>query len=254
MAFPVSKRWLLLPGVVLGLFALLVGEAAIALQGEGSPEAPGSPDEVVGATGDRPLTLAVLGDSTGSGVGAVSQDLGYPRRLARGLADDLHRRVALHVYAVSGARVNDVLTDQLRRLEGLHPDVVLLVIGGNDVVNLTPPGRARADLAAVLDRLAAYGVPVVVSGVPAMGTVTRVAQPLRLVTGEIAARIYDPIWREETARRGMLRVELAAIVGPIFKRDHSMLAPDGFHPGPKGYEAWAEAFRPVVEKAAATPT
>jgi len=244
------KRWLLVPGVVVATFVVLAAEAALALRGEGSPEAPGSPDEVVGAVGDRPLTLAILGDSTGSGVGAVSQDLGYPRRLARDLADHQHRRVELHVYAVSGARINDVLTDQLSRMEGLQPDVVLLVIGGNDAINLTPPGKARADLGRVLDRLAGYGVPVIVSGVPAMGTVTRLAQPLRLVAGLIAGRVYDPIWKEETARRGMARVELAAITGPVFSKDRSMLAPDGFHPSPRGYEVWAEAFRPAVEKAA----
>ncbi|GAC1332111.1 MAG: SGNH/GDSL hydrolase family protein [Candidatus Dormibacteria bacterium] len=250
MGFRASKRWWFLPGAVVGVFALLVAEAALAFQGDGSPEAPGSPDEVVGAPGDQPLTLAILGDSTGSGVGAVTQDQGYPRRVARGLADRLHRRVELHVYAVSGARVNDVLTDQLRRMEGLHPDIVLLVIGGNDVINLTPPWRARADLSAVLERLAQYHVPVIVSGVPAMGTVTRVAQPLRLVAGLVAAYVYDPIWREETARRGMTRVNLADITGPIFAADHSMLAPDGFHPSPRGYAVWAETFRPALEQAA----
>ncbi|MFN2463316.1 MAG: SGNH/GDSL hydrolase family protein [Candidatus Dormibacteria bacterium] len=249
-----SKRWLLAPGLLFGLAVLLVGEAALAFRGEGSPEAPGSPNEVVGPPDGAPLALAVLGDSTGSGVGAVTQDLGYPRRVARAVADRHDRRVHLNVLAVSGARVNDVLTDQLPRLEG-RPDVILLVIGGNDVINLTAPGRARADLDAVLTALGRRGVPVIVSGIPAMGTITRVLQPLRAVTGIIAAAIYDPIWRDETSRHRMLRVELAALTGPQFSRDHSLMAPDGFHPGPRGYAAWAEAFIPAVERAAGlTPT
>jgi lysophospholipase L1-like esterase len=248
------KQRLLVPGVVAAAAALLVGEAFVARRGEGSPEAPGSPDVVVGEHGDPPLRLVVLGDSTGSGVGAVSQDLGYPRRVARALAGNLHRRVELRVFAVSGARVHDVLTDQLARLGELKADVVLLVVGGNDVTHLASPARVRVDLAAVLDRLGGLGVPVVVAGIPAMGTATRIAQPLRVVTGMLAARVYDPVWREQTRARRMFRVDLADLTGPQFARDPSMLAPDGFHPGPRGYEAWAKAITPVVVSALASVT
>src|SRR5437660_1002763 len=82
---------------------------------------------------------------------------------------------------------------------------------------------ARTDLGRVLDQLGRLGAPVVVSGIPAMGTVTRIAQPLRLLAGSVAAQVYDPIWRDETARRGMYRVNLADRTGPAFVRDHSLL-------------------------------
>ncbi|MGI8609182.1 MAG: SGNH/GDSL hydrolase family protein [Candidatus Dormibacteria bacterium] len=239
----------LVPALLVTLIALLVAEGFAAFRGDGSPEAPGSPDEVVGPTTGAPLLFVVLGDSTGSGVGAVSQDLGYARRCARALAARTGRRVQLRDFAVSGARVADVLNDQLPRMGTLRPDLVLLVIGGNDVTHLTSPAAARRDLGRVLDSLATSGAPVIVSGVPAMGTATRLLQPLRFLVGAVAAFVYDPIWRQEAARRQMRRVDLADRTGPAFARDHSLLAPDGFHPSPRGYEVWANAFNEVIAQA-----
>ena len=240
---------ILLPALLVALVAMLVAEGFAAFTGEGAPEAPGSPDEVVGPDAGAPLVFVVLGDSTGSGVGAVTQDLGYPRRCARALAGRTGRRVELRDFAVSGARVADVLNDQLKRMAGLRPDLVLLVIGGNDATHLTSPIAVRADLRRVLDALASADAPVIVSGLPAMGTATRILQPLRFLVGAIAAFVYDPIWRQEAARRGMQRVDLADRTGPAFARDHSLLSPDGFHPGPRGYEVWAKTFDEVIARA-----
>ena len=242
-------RRILVPALLVAILVLLVAEGMAAFSGDGSPEAPGSPDDVVGPVTGRPLLFAVLGDSTGSGVGAVSQDLGYPRRCARALAQRTGRRVELRDFAVSGARVHDVLVDQLPRMAGLRPDLVLLAIGGNDVTHLTSPIAARADLGRVLDTLGRLNTAVVVAGIPAMGVATRIAQPLRFIAGAVAAELYDPIWRDETARRRMFRVDLADRTGPAFVRDHSLLAPDGFHPGPSGYALWAAAFDEVIARA-----
>lgn len=235
------------------MLVVVGAEAALALRCDGSPEAPGSPDEVTGPESGKPLLFVVLGDSTGSGVGAVSQDLGFPRRCARALATRTGRRVDLRVFAVSGARVADVLNDQLPRLKGLRPDLVLVVVGSNDVTHLTAPGSARRDLGRLLDRVRQASGRVIVSGVPAMGTATRLGQPLRLLVGLIATNIYDPIWREEASARSMLRVDLADRTGPDFSEDHSLLAPDGFHPSPRGYALWAEVFDEVIQRAVPTP-
>jgi lysophospholipase L1-like esterase len=231
---------------------VLGAEAALAFSGGGSPQALGSPDEVTGSESGRPILFVVLGDSTASGVGAVSQDMGFPRRCARALTARTSKRVDLRVFAVSGARVADILRDQLPRLRGLSPDLVLVVVGGNDVIHLTSPGSARRDLGKLLDGLHRASGQVIVSGIPALGTATRLGQPLRLLAGFIAATVYDPIWREETARRSMLWVDLAGQTRPAFSEDHSLLAPDGFHPSPRGYALWAEVFKRVIERA--TPT
>ena len=233
--------------LVAGTFGLLVAEALLARRGEGAAEPAESPSMVVGPELADPLVFVVLGDSAGAGVGAETQDQGYPRACARFLSGVTGRRVELHVLAVSGARVADLRRDQLPAVAALRPELVLLEIGGNDVVNLTPPWTARRNLAAVLDELAATPARVVVSGIPDM-TLPRVWEPLRSITSAMG-RYYDGIWRDETWERGMVRVELAAETGKLFHADNSLFSEDGFHPGPRGYAAWADAFERGIERA-----
>ncbi|MHB8507050.1 MAG: SGNH/GDSL hydrolase family protein [Candidatus Dormibacteria bacterium] len=236
------------PLLLLCGLGVLVFEGVQARRGEGAPEAPGTPDGLFGAvegTG-KSFEFVVLGDSTGSGVGAGTQDDGYPRRCARHLATRLKRPVQLTSYAVSGARVADVRHDQLVRLGNARPDLVLVVIGANDVVAGSNPLRARDDLGAVLDALSHTGATVVVSGVPEMGTIRRVAQPLRALLGLIG-HYYDRIWRQETTRRCLHRVDLAAATGAAFASDASLFSADGFHPGPTGYELWAQTFNRALD-------
>jgi lysophospholipase L1-like esterase len=81
-----------------------------------------------------------------------------------------------------------------------------------------------------------------------MGVVIRIAQPLRATAG-LAARIYERVWRDETARRGIIYAPMAAEIGPAFRADPLLLSFDGFHPSARGYALWAECFNRYIEKA-----
>jgi lysophospholipase L1-like esterase len=240
-------------GAVIGAVALLVTEAMVALLGDASMQPPGSADAVVGAGDERPLRLVVLGDSTGAAVGAGDVALGYPRRVAEALAAGIGSRVDLRVLAVSGARVADVRSGQLQRLSGLRPDLVLLVVGGNDGTHMTPVHAVRVDLRAIIEGASATGAHVIVAGIPAMGTIRRFSQPLRALTGALA-EWYDAVWREETNRAGAARIELAAQTERPFREDPSLLSEDGLHPSASGYAVWADVIAPVAIAVARTLT
>jgi len=185
--------------------------------------------------------LVVLGDSTGAAVGASDIGHGYPRLIARALSEAVSRPVQLHVLSVSGARVRDVRNLQLPRLPTLDPDLVLIVVGANDVTHLTGRRAARRDLRAVIHGCAQTGATVVVAGIPAMGTTRRVAEPLRSVLGWIGHRL-DRVWHDETASGSALRVELAAETGSAFAADPSLFSADRFHPADAGYAIWADVL------------
>ena len=221
-----------------GVFAV---EAVLGFTGGSSSAPEGSPDGVVGDGDGSPLVLVVLGDSTGVAVGASDVERGYPRLVANALAAAARRPVRLHVLSVSGARVADVRSEQLPRVNALQPDVVLLVVGGNDVVHLTRHRTARHDLRAVIRECQDTGARVVVAGVPAMGTTRRVAEPLRSLI-RIATHRLDRVWREETAAAAAVRVELAAETGPAFAADRSLFSGDLFHPSDRGYALWARVL------------
>ena len=238
-----TMRLLRLAALVIGgLIALLVIEAALARRGPEVPFTPPSPAPVELGSGP-PLEYVVLGDSTAAGQGA-SYDRGIALETARHLAAS--HRVTLTNLAVSGARMGDVETRQAPVAVGRHPDVVLVAAGANDVTGLTSVGSVIRSLDAVVRDLRAANprVVVVVTGAADMGSIPRLAQPLRAVAGWRTRQLNVAI-EELVHRRGLVLAPIARATGPAFRRDPSLFAADRFHPDGRGYATWI----PVLTKA-----
>jgi lysophospholipase L1-like esterase len=185
-----------------------------------------------------------LGDSTAAGVGASSSPAALPSQVEDGLgAPD----AALAVLAVSGARAADVRADQVPKVAGLRPDLVLISVGANDTVHLTGRGAFRHTYEELVRALPA-GVPVVLLGVPDMGAIPRFAQPLRAVTGW-RGRHLDAEVRRVAADTGAVYADIAGPTGPAFRRDPGRyFAADDFHPSDAGYGLWADAVLTVLRR------
>jgi lysophospholipase L1-like esterase len=150
---------------------------------------------------------------------------------------------------VSGSRCVD-LAPQISRALLLRPDVVLILIGANDATHATPAPLAARHLGEALARLRAARVPTVVGTCPDMA-VRGFLPPLR----QLIAWQGRQIGRAEAAvaaRHGFAAVDLAALAGPHFHRDPTLLSGDAFHPGGRGYGVWAEVLLPSVRAAVAT--
>lgn len=113
----------------------------------------------------RPLELVALGDSAmaGVGVGQLSETL--PVQVATRAAAATGRPVHVVSHAVSGARTADVLNTQVRRVAG-RPDVVMLLVGTNDVTHFAPRRALGGQTTALLAALNRLGAPVVMSSLP----------------------------------------------------------------------------------------
>lgn len=107
-------------------------------------------------------TVVALGDSLTYGYGA-SQETSYPTVLA-----DLTK------WTVINAGVNgDTSADVLARVEDIvkqTPDLVLLGVGGNDVLQRIPPDTTRANINATMDRLKSANIDVVLIAEPYFST------------------------------------------------------------------------------------
>ena len=196
---------------------------------------------------DRPGTgrrLVWLGDSTAAGVGASGAAATLPSQVADGLgAPD----TSVSVVAVSGARVADVLADQVPKVAGLRPDLVLISVGANDTIHLTGRGTFRRTYEEVVRALPA-GVPVVLLGVPDMGAIPRFLQPLRAVSGWRGRRIDAEVRRVAEAT-GAVYADIAGPTGPPFRRQPGRyFAADDFHPSDAGYGLWADAVLKVLSR------
>lgn len=230
-------------GAALGLAAALAVVVAVEIQlarsGDRLPERklvldrPGSGPDVVW-----------LGDSTAAGEGASSA----AGTVAGQVEDGLGRPGAsLTVLAVSGARVADVLARQVPLVAGRHPDLVLISVGANDTIHLTGRTEFRRTYEGLVRALPA-GVPVVLLGVPDMGSIARFAQPLRAIAGRRGRRLDGEVRRVATAT-GAVYADIAGPTGPAFRRDpRRYFAADDFHPSDAGYRLWADAVLKVLRK------
>ena len=96
----------------------------------------------------------MLGDSTSVGYGTRSPDELPGVILARGVARHLNRPVRMRSVGLTGARTSD-LARQLEICLAERPDIVVILIGANDLRDMVPPWRSAALLGEAVTTLTA---------------------------------------------------------------------------------------------------
>lgn len=176
-----------------------------------------------------PLRLLVLGDSLAAGYGLAAGD-GFQARLLAGL-----RARGLAVVLVDGAVSGDTTAGGRARLEWVlaEPvDAALIELGANDGLRGLDPRNTEANLAAILDALAARGIPVLLSGMlapPNLGA--DYGDAFRAVFHRLGTRpgvAFDPFF-------------LAGVAG-----DPSLNQADRIHPNAQGTAIVAARMVPLV--------
>jgi lysophospholipase L1-like esterase len=211
------------------------------------PEADGPRRMTVGADRPgRPLRLLIVGDSSAAGVGAAVQDEALAGRLAERVAPRIARPLEWALLARSGIATREAL----ELLDGATVerfDVAVVALGVNDVTAMRPVARWLGDVARLTARLRErHRVRRVLwSGLPPMHRFPALPQPLRGVMG-LHARALDAALGRWCASRPVGALPRATHVPLPEMSDPSLVASDGFHPGPGAYRVWADALAPHV--------
>lgn len=231
-----------------GLYGVLVAEAKLARRtiGQVSDEPP--PDATGWYGRSRPgpaIRIALLGDSSAAGYGVERVEDTPGAHLASGVARHAGRRVYLKNFCVVGARSSD-LAAQVDRALPIEPEVVVIMIGGNDVTHTVLPSQSVRYLSEAVRRLTAAGAKVVVGTCPDLGTIQPIAPPLRQVARTWSRRLAAA-QTIATIEEGGRTVSLGSILGPEFAAAPALLfGPDQFHPSAEGYRACANVLLPSV--------
>jgi acyl-CoA thioesterase-1 len=114
------------------------------------------------------------------------------------------------------------------------PDLVMLGLGGNDVLRQISVTETRANLVAMLDELRRRKIPVVLTGMRA---------PPNL--GPDYAGPFDAIY-PELARKYDAALDPFILTGVI--GDRRLMLPDGIHPNAKGADIIAARIAPIVSR------
>lgn len=184
--------------------------------------------------GAQPLRIVVLGDSLAAGYGLAEGD-GFAAKLQAAL------HAAGHDVAVANAGVSgDTSSGGLSRLDWSVPDgtgLVILELGANDMLRGISPGITEKNLDAILARLKARGIAVLVAGM-------RAAPNLGAAYQQAFDGLYPRLAEKYGA--GFYPFFLDGVVG-----DPALHLEDGMHPNAAGFDIIVERILPTVEKAIA---
>ncbi len=229
-------------------YGLIKVEARIARKIVGRPfEGAPEDDGRYGAGRGTPIEIVVLGDSSAAGMGADSGSETVGGIVCAGLAALSGRPVQLTNEAVIGAESGDLerqLANALDRVD--RPDLVLILVGANDVTHRIDRSTAVRHLEVVVTRLRGMGVEVVVGTCPDLGTVQPIPVPLK----HLLRRWSRDLAAAQTVavvEAGGRTVSLGDLLGPEFSASpEELFSVDRFHPSPAGYARVGAVLLPTV--------
>jgi lysophospholipase L1-like esterase len=234
--------------VVIAVVILLIVQIVLIKYGGESVPAPKIQKEMnFGDPKNKKARYLILGDSTTVGQGADYKD-SYAYMTAQHLSSGKY--VELLNVGVSGARVADVRQKQLIDSQKFTPNIVLLAVGANDVTHLTRQVTFERDLRAIIEQLKARNpdVKIIVTGVPAMGSVHRFPWPTRQLAGlrtDQLNAIYDKIILDYS----LTHAPIAEKTRGAFASNPQYLAKDKFHPNAQGYMLWTTVINSALDVA-----
>ena len=166
---------------------------------------------------------------------------GYGLRPGQSLPDAVRERLragGIDATVINAGVSGDTTADGRRRLAYTldrlerKPDLVMLGLGGNDVLRQIPPQETRANMAAMLAELDRRAIPVLLTGMMA---------PPNLGP-DYAARI-NSIW-PDLAREHHATLYPFILDGVLGRRQ--WMLPDGIHPNATGVQKIADRVAPLV--------
>jgi acyl-CoA thioesterase I len=177
----------------------------------------------VSAVGPNDVIVA-FGDSLTYGTGA-SEAESYPAVLAQ----LINRKV------VRAGVPGETTEGGLERLESVldeyRPALVILCLGGNDMLGKRGDGEIKANLGKIIRTIQGRGISVVLFGVPKPALITSA-----------------PEFYAELAKEYNTPYEGKIVTDVLYRPDQKS---DTIHPNAKGYRRMAEAFADLLKKAGA---
>ena len=180
----------------------------------------------------REVSILILGDSTGVGVGVDKPE----QSIAGLLAADYPDADIVNV-SESGARLVDAIAQAGRcRAAGWQFDVAILHIGGNDIVRATPPTALFAGADRLLTELSTLARRTVWLGPPDLGIAPLFPVPYSWILSS-RSRVAISIFARSAERHGAAYIDFSAPahVARLRRSRRQHFAVDGFHPSAASY-------------------
>ena len=176
-------------------------------------------------------TIVAMGDSLTAGLG-VDEAQAYPARLQARLAADGYPYRVVNA-GVSGETSSGALS-RLDWVLTLAPDLIILETGANDGLRGIDPGLVRKNIDAIVARLQAEGVAVILAGMKMVRNL-----------GPDYTDAFEAVYPAVAADRNVPLVPffLEGVAG-----DPALNQADGIHPTADGYAVVTDNIHPFVKE------
>jgi lysophospholipase L1-like esterase len=168
--------------------------------------------------------IVAFGDSLTYGTGAAEAE-SYPAVLARLINRSVVRA------GVPGEMTAGGLTRLESVIEEHRPALMIVCLGGNDMLRKLDEGQIRGNLREIIRTVKARGISVVLVGVPKPALITSA-----------------PAFYGELAREFGIPYEGRIVTSVLYKSEFKS---DPIHPNAQGYRKMAEAIAELLKKAGA---
>ncbi|NBO18327.1 MAG: arylesterase [Proteobacteria bacterium] len=177
------------------------------------------------------ITLVAFGDSIFAGYD-LRPEQAFPAKLEKAL-----REKGYAVQVVGRAVSGDTTADGLTRVDYVlqsSPHIVILELGGNDLLRGVQPETVKANLDAIMYKLAASGAWIILAG-----------QNAPLNYGKAYAEKFNGLYVELAGKYG---VPLHPNILEGVMGQPTLMLPDGVHPNALGVEVIVGRIMPLVEQ------
>jgi lysophospholipase L1-like esterase len=190
------------------------------------------------STNTKKYAIAAIGDSTALGQGSDSVHHSFSYQYTEKYLSDPN--IEYTNYAVSGARVNDVIAQQLN-FEKV--DLVFVSIGANDVTGMTTVAEYQKSVTILATKLQALAPKVIWLNIPDFITVPVLLPPLREYLSYQSKNLNDST-REIIESHGCSLINVYDGARDDFMQNQSVLySRDKYHPSAEGYGIWVELIK-----------
>ncbi len=182
---------------------------------------------------DSGMSILVIGDSTAVGTGASS-----PEHSLAGLLGVHFPNASIENRGVNGAKTRELI-ERLKKLSDRHFDLIMIHIGGNDVVRFTERKELKHDIDSVLRLAKQLADKVVLVSTGNVGTAKLLPYGTRWLFTWRTRQVRE-ILKSAAVKQGVSYADLFRehANDPFALEPRKYYAADFFHPSDAGYLDW----------------
>lgn len=187
------------------------------------------------------FVYAAMGDSTVEGVGTSHHTKSYPALVFEKIKSS-YPQSQYHNFGKSGDRIRHVIENQLPQVLTLHPDLVTVSIGANDIRGRVKLSEFEKDLTYLIRTLQSEtDAKIVINNIPDFSALPTLPIYIRIASKILIHRFNRSI-EKISDNFGLTLVDIFTVSRKFCKQWRDFISNDGYHPSDAGYAIWAETI------------